>query len=61
MSTIFCLAALINLNHFGHYLHWHFVYISASNLTVIVLMVAAFVAAVLAPFPGRRARKGEDQ
>jgi hypothetical protein len=51
------LGALINLDHYGHYLTWHFLSISVSNLTVIVLMVVTFVVALVAPFPGRRSRK----
>lgn len=49
------LAAPINLNHTGHYLHWGVIQISVANLVVIVLMVVVFVAALLLPFPkGRR-------
>jgi hypothetical protein len=37
------------------YLQWGFFSISAANLIVIALMLAVFVAAILAPFPrGRR-------
>ena len=50
--------ALINLDHYGHYLRWHVIQISVSNLIVIVVMVATFVTALFAPFPGRRSRKG---
>jgi hypothetical protein len=52
------LGALFNLDHYGHYITWHFISISVSNLIVMVLMVATFVAALLAPFPGRRNRRG---
>jgi hypothetical protein len=45
------------LNHLGHYLHWHWFLISVANLTVIVLMVVTFIAALLLPFPGRRRRE----
>jgi hypothetical protein len=51
------LAALLPLNHLGHYLHWHWLLISVANLTVIVLMVVTFIAALLLPFPGRRRRE----
>ena len=51
------LGALVNLNHLGHYLTWHWFSISVSNLTVIILMVIAFVAALVAPFPGRKDRE----
>ena len=40
-----------------HYVHWGFVQISVANLVVIALMIAVFVVAVLAPFPGRRRDK----
>jgi hypothetical protein len=53
-------AALLPLNHLGHYLHWHWFLISVANLTVIGLMVVTFVAALLLPFPGRR-RRGESK
>jgi hypothetical protein len=53
------LGALINLDHYGHYLQWHVFSISVSNLVVIVLMVVTFVVALFAPFPGRRNRKGQ--
>ncbi len=51
------LAALVPLDHLGHYLHWHWFLISVANLTVIALMVVTFVVALLAPFPGKRRRK----
>lgn len=48
------LAALINLNGSGHYIHWGFIQISAANLVVIILMIAVFVLAILLPFPRRK-------
>jgi hypothetical protein len=49
------LAAPIDLNGPGHYLHWGVVQISVANLVVIALMVLVFVLALLLPFPrGRR-------
>ena len=48
------LAALINLNRPGHYVHWGFIQISVANLVVILLMVAIFVLAILLPFPRRK-------
>ncbi|MBD0692601.1 hypothetical protein [Streptomyces sp. CBMA123] len=49
------LAAPVDLDHPGHYLHWGVVQISVANLVVIGLMVVVFVAALLLPFPhGRR-------
>jgi hypothetical protein len=58
MSFGVLIAALINLNGSGHYLHWGFVQISVANLVVILLMIAVFVLAILLPFPRR---KGPDQ
>jgi uncharacterized membrane protein len=53
------IAALLPLNSLGHYIHWHWIDISVANFIVILLMIVTFVAALLAPFPGRRRRKGE--
>ena len=51
------LAAPINLNHPGHYVHWGVIQISVANLIVIALMVLLFVAALFLPFPkGRGSR-----
>jgi len=47
-------AAPVDLNSPGHYLTWGFVQISAANLIVLAVIVVAFVAALLLPFPGRR-------
>jgi hypothetical protein len=44
------------MNHPGYYLQWGVIQISAANLVVILLMLAVFVLALLAPFPGRRRR-----
>ncbi len=57
MNWFNTVGALINLNHPGHFIHWHFIEISVANFIVIVLMVATFVTALLAPFPGRRRRR----
>ena len=51
------LAALLPLDHPGHFIHWHWILISVANLSVVVLMVMTFVAALLLPFPGRHRRK----
>ncbi|MFD5467223.1 hypothetical protein ACFWIQ_31015 [Kitasatospora sp. NPDC127059] len=49
------LAAPVDLNHPGHYVHWGVVQISVANLVVIGVMVVVFLAALLLPFPkGRR-------
>lgn len=52
------MAAVFNLNHPAHTLHWHFFTMSISNVVVIVLMLVVFAIAILAPFPGRRAGRG---
>jgi hypothetical protein len=43
--------AVFNLNGPAHYVHWHFFQMSVANITVIVLMIVVFVAAILLPFP----------
>ena len=52
------LAALINLNGSGHYIHWGFIQMSVANFVVILLMIAIFILAIVLPFPRR---KGRDQ
>jgi hypothetical protein len=52
------LAALINLNGSGHYIHWGFIQMSVANFVVILLMIAVFILAIVLPFPRR---KGRDQ
>lgn len=50
-------AAPINLNHPGHYLHWGVIQISLANLVVIGAMVLLCVVAMLLPFPKGRGRR----
>ena len=50
------LAAPVNLNRSGHYVHWGVIQISVANLTVIVIMVVLFALALLLPFPTKRDR-----
>jgi hypothetical protein len=45
------MAAIFNLNHPAHTVHWHFFTMSVSNVIVIVLMLVVFAVAILAPFP----------
>ena len=45
------MAAIFNLNHAPHIVHWHFVYLSVPNIVVIVVMLVVFAAAILLPFP----------
>jgi hypothetical protein len=59
MSWLAMLGALLPLNTLGHYVQWHWIEISVANLTVIILMIVTFVAALLLPFPGNKRRKGD--
>ena len=45
------MAAIFNLNHPAHTVHWHFFTMSVSNVVVIVVMLIVFAVAILAPFP----------
>lgn len=49
------MSVLSSSPHAGSYLHWGVISISYTNLAIIVLMVIAFVAALLLPF-GRSGR-----
>ena len=51
------LAAPVNLNNPGHYVHWGVIQISVANLVVIAAMVVLFVAAIFVPFPKGRDRR----
>jgi hypothetical protein len=50
------MAAVFNLNHPAHTLHWHFITLSVSNVVVIVVMLVVFALAIALPFPGSRER-----
>jgi hypothetical protein len=50
------MAAIFNLNHPAHTVHWHFFLMTASNIVVVVLMLVVFALAVLVPFPGHSRR-----
>ena len=52
------MAAIFNLNHPAHTVHWHFFTMSVSNVVAIVLMLIVFAVAILAPFP--RHSNGDD-
>ena len=54
------LAALVNLNKRPYYIHWGVIQLSAANAVVILLMIVAFFAAVLLPFPKDKGRHRED-
>jgi hypothetical protein len=51
-------AAIFNLNHPAHTVHWHFFLMSVSNVVVIALILIVFAAAIIAPFPGRGGQRG---
>ena len=55
MSDI--LGALVNLDHPGHYISWGWFQMSDGNCAVVVAMVATFLVALVAPFPGRQKEK----
>ena len=52
------MAAIVNLNHAPHIVHWHFVYLSVPNLIVIVVMLVVFALAILLPFPKHNVDRG---
>lgn len=47
---VIVLAAPVNLDHPGHYVHWGVIQISVANLIVIASMIVIFVLALLIPF-----------
>ena len=55
------LAAPVNLDHPGHYVHWGVIQISVANLIVIGLMLLLFLAALLVPFPGSGTTRSDGQ
>jgi hypothetical protein len=54
------MAAIFNLNHPAHTVHWHFFTMSVANVLVIVVMLIVFALAILLPFPGSRGRSDEE-
>jgi hypothetical protein len=52
------LAAVFNLNHPPHVVHWHFFQMSVPNIVVIAVMFAVFALAIALPFPGAARRRG---
>jgi hypothetical protein len=51
------LAAVININHAPHVVHWHFIQLSVPNIIVIGVMLAVFALAIALPFPGAARRR----
>ena len=45
------MAAIFNLNHPAHVVHWHFFQMSVANIVVIVLMLIVFALALFVRFP----------
>ena len=52
------LAAVFNLSHPSHVVHWHFFQMSVANIVVIGLMLVVFALAIGLPFPGAARRRG---
>jgi len=52
------MAAIFNLNHPAHTVHWHFITLSLANVIVIAVMLVVFAAAILLPFPKHRVGGG---
>jgi hypothetical protein len=53
------MAAIFNLNHPPHIVHWHFIYLSVPNVIVLGLMLVVFALAILLPFPKHRGDEGQ--
>lgn len=51
------LAAVFNLSHPSHLVHWHFFQMSVSNIVVIGLMLVVFVLSIALPLPGAASRR----
>jgi hypothetical protein len=51
--TTTILGAIFDLSQPAEYVRWHFFQMSVTNVVVILLMIAVFVAAILIPFPKR--------
>jgi hypothetical protein len=54
------IAAVFNLNHPAHVVHWHFFQMSVANVVVIVTMFVVFALAIALPFPGAAKRRRGD-
>ena len=50
-------AAPVDLNGRGRYLEWGFLQVSVANIVVVIVITAAFLAAVFLPFPKGREPK----
>jgi hypothetical protein len=56
--VVLAMAAIFNLNHPPHIVHWHFIYLSVPNIVVIGVMLVVFALAILLPFPKHRVDRG---
>ena len=54
------IAAIFNLNHPAHTVHWHFFLMTVSNIVVIVVMLVVFAVAVLAAVSGPQPEEGRE-
>jgi hypothetical protein len=50
-------AAPVDLNGRGRYLEWGFLQVSVANIVVVIVITAAFLAALFLPFPKGREPK----
>jgi hypothetical protein len=53
------MAAIVNLNHPAHMVHWHFFKMSLANVVVIVVTLVFFALAVMLPLPGAGRQRGD--
>jgi hypothetical protein len=60
MESASLLAAAVDLNGPGRYVHWNIFTVSVANLVLIAVMVVIFGAALLIPFPGRSSSVAAD-
>ncbi len=54
-------ASLIDLNGNGSYISWGWLQISWANAVVILLMLVAFVLALVLPFPGHGSEREDSR
>ena len=45
----------------GRYIHWGVIQISVTNLTIILVMVALFILALVVPFPSGHGEGPDDE
>jgi hypothetical protein len=53
------MAAVFNLNNPAHYVHWHFIDLSLSNVIVIAVMFVVFALAIALPFPHHKGTESQ--